>query len=566
MPAILNDLLMLLLAAVAGSTFGYLYRARYKPATESLTPTPENGIPSPQANDEPREFLMSVQAVTQKVAAGVGAHSVQVRHFNTQLHEENCDVASVLAKLIHANERMAQQLAEAESRLKTQAAMIDLHVTESRTDALTGLANRRAFNDEMANQLSLFEKHGTPVSVLMLDIDYFKKLNDSHGHLVGDDVLMSVGRSIRQHIRIGDFAARYGGEEFAVIFPRTTADQSRAIAERVRDCVSKAVSQISNKPVRITASAGLSQLLPNDSIKTWVRRADEALFFSKDSGRNCGHWNDGRTFKPMLEPTAPAAAAFKPISLEASKVTKDSGLTAADSEDLLDPTTQLLSTNAFNKYFSRTLAETRQTGTALSVMMIRVDRYNEFADRYGINSDGLVLRIIGRLLSSSVRASDYVARYGNDSFAIILPTANLSNAAQVAERIRVGVEKLIITLTKKPLQFTISIGAGEERGNDGSAPLIDRVKRAVAIASSRGGNRTILSDGDSFEPADMGSSYESNRPVASEATETSNRYTPVNHFTSDGDQYLTGSGIAKNGGRTATTMGRTGLHNTPSGR
>jgi diguanylate cyclase len=424
------------------------------------------------------------------------------------LHQNGCDVATVLAKLIHANERMAEQLSDAETRLKNQATMIDLHIADSRTDALTGLANRRAFNDEMLNHLSQFEKYATPVSVLMLDIDYFKKLNDAHGHLAGDDVLMSVGRTITQHIRSDDLAARYGGEEFAVILPRTTAEQARVLAERLRNAISEAVCNISNKPVRITASAGLSHLLPGDSVKTWLHRADEALYFSKDSGRNCGHWNDGRIFRPLVPIQRPSASPLMPpTSIEAAKVAKAPELTTADNEELLDPTTQLLSTDAFNKYFARGLAESRRTGIAMSVIMIRVDRNLDFSDRYGANSDGLVLRIIGRLLSSSVRSTDYVARYGNDSFAIILPKANLSNATQVAERVRAGVEKLTITLAKDELNFTISVGAGEERGSDGSAPLIDRVKRAVAIAASRGGNQIVASDGESFDRVSFDSSH-----------------------------------------------------------
>lgn len=505
MPAILNDLLMLVLATTVGGFAGYFYRASPSPADNSTSPSLPKEEPKPNAADESREFLLSVQQVAQAVAAGVGDHGQQVRHFNTQLRDNGSDVATVLAKLIHANEQMAEQLSDAQTRLKNQSRMIDLHIAESHTDALTGLSNRRAFNDDMLNHLSQFEKYGTPVSVLMLDIDYFKKLNDVHGHLVGDDILMSVGRTIRQHIRSGDVAARYGGEEFAVILPRTTAEQAREVAERIRGSISQAVSRISNRSIRITASAGLSQLLPGDSIKTWLHRADESLYFSKDSGRDCGHWNDGRIFKPFVQTDRTAASPLRLPSIEAAKVATDAHSNTADSEDLLDPTTQLLSTDAFNKYFARGLAESRRTGVTMSVIMIRVDRYGEFSDRYGVNSDGLVLRIIGRMLTSSVRSSDYVARYGNDSFAIILPNANLTNATQVAERIRAGVEKMTITLAKDELNFTISIGAGEERGSDGTAPLIDRVKRAVAIAASRGGNQIVASGGEGYERVPLNS-------------------------------------------------------------
>lgn len=144
----------------------------------------------------------------------------------------------------------------------------------------------------------------------------------------------------------------------------------------------------------------------------------------------------------------------------------------------------------------------------MSMILIRVDRYHETSERYGISGDGLVLRIIGRLISSLVRTTDHVARYGNDSFAILFPHTNLATATEMAERIRAGVQKLTITLANEPLNFTVSIGAAQERGDDGSAPLIDRVRRAVGIAASRGGNLVAVSDGDGIECVSAGVSGE----------------------------------------------------------
>jgi diguanylate cyclase len=376
-----------------------------------------------------------------------------------------------------------------------------MHISEARTDALTGLANRRAFDDEMQKHFQKFESDGTPVSVLMLDIDYFKKLNDVHGHLAGDDVLMSVGKAIAQHVRSGDLAARYGGEEFAVIFPNTSGDQARVIAERVRVAVASYRCDFSSVPVSVTASGGLSELLRNDSIKTWIRRADEALYRSKDAGRDCGHWHDGQQLVPLVDrPVAKASADQKNESGRANGVTTAAGRCEDDDrESMIDPETQLPNLSAFSKSLSRMLAESRRTGVTMSVIMFRVDDYLAISERYGTNADGLVLRIIGRLLASSFRTVDQVARYNNDSFAVILPTASLAAAAQIGERVRVAVSKLSITIASNPLHFSVSVGVGEERGNDGSAPLIDRVKKAVSLAASRDGNQVVISDGDQFE-------------------------------------------------------------------
>jgi len=502
MLAILIDILLLFAAAISGMATGYVMRK--SPAPSPMGEPADGRERASQAGgvvDESRELLMSVKQVAQNVATRLGAHSQRVREINSELNQTGCDIASVLARLINANDRMEEQLADAETRLKEQAEMIDMHISEARTDVLTGLANRRAFNDEMLKHLNLFQTQGTPVSVLMLDIDYFKELNDTYGHLAGDDVLMSVGKVITQYIRSGDMAARYGGEEFAVIFPRTTGSQARMIAERIRNSFSSCECRSCEKAIRVTASAGLSELLPNDSIKTWVHRADEALYRSKDSGRNCGHWHDGQSLKPLIATVThtPDTTSPRSGSPAITTISTPPGLEAADEEELLDPTTQLLTTDVFNKYFARMLAESRRTGIAMSVMMIRVDRYNEIAERQGANTDGLVLRIIGRLLVSSVRSTDHVARYGNDTFGVILPKARLSDTAHVAERIRAAVAKLTITIAHRPLKFTVSVGAGEERGNDGSAPLIDRVKSAVAIAASRAGNQIVISDGEGFE-------------------------------------------------------------------
>jgi diguanylate cyclase len=422
---------------------------------------------------------------------------------------------------------MTEQLNDAESRLNSQAMMIELHINEARSDPLTTLANRRAFDDEMRNQIQQFEQHATPASVLLLDIDHFKMLNDAHGHIVGDDVLIAVSQAIKQHIRTEDFAARYGGEEFAIIFPRTRVEQAISIAERVRASVSRAVCQITDQPIRITASGGLSLLMPMDTQKSWLDRADKALYYSKDSGRDCGHFSDGEAFKPFVERARPLPSASKSTNIKSSDVLQDSPLEADDAQELLDPVTQLLSAETFKKYFARTLAERRRTGTALSLIMIRIDRFQDYPQRYGITTDSLILRIIGRLLHSSVRSSDHVARYANDSLIILLPKANLINAVRVAKRLGAAIEKLNLRLADQRIDLTVSMGVGEERGSDGSALLIDRVTRAVAIASRSGGNQLVVSDGEMFDRETFATHCEKSAPADSPLSTATPRIPPI---------------------------------------
>lgn len=498
---LLNDCLILGLTLSVGGAFGYLAgRLKSAPLVVPAAPSDSKGpLGNPTSSPQSRELFLMLQQLTQKLVSGVGDHSRQVRQLNSELLQNECNVASVLVRLIEANDRMTQQLNDAESRLTNQAFLIDLHVHEARTDALTTLANRRAFDDEMRSQLLQFEQHSVPAAVLMLDIDHFKKLNDAHGHLVGDDILVAVSKSIQQHIRSEDFAARYGGEEFAVIFPRTTAEQALPIAERVRDSIAGAVSQITDQPIRVTVSGGLAQLMPNDTLKSWLNRADQALYFSKNSGRNCGHFSDGKVFKPFVGPMRATPRTTDPDKSESYCENQVSPFDGDQTPELLDPVTQLLSADAFKKYFARALTESRRTGVALSLILVRVDRFHDYPQRYGITTDSLILRIIGRLLQSSVRSSDHVARYANDSLIMMLPKANLTNSIGVAKRLGAAIEKLNLRLANEPIGLTVSMGVGEERGEDGSAQLIDRVTRAVAIASRNGGNQIVVSDGEMFD-------------------------------------------------------------------
>ena len=152
----------------------------------------------------------------------------------------------------------------------------------SRTDPLTGTLNHRCFYEEVDLALTRASRSGSPVSVLVLDIDHFKDVNDQHGHPVGDDVLRAVADSLRASTRAGDAVARTGGEEFAVLMPDTPLDEAISVAERIRATITDA-----GGPVSVTASAGLSAFPEHGTTtSSLVRIADEALYTAKRAGRD----------------------------------------------------------------------------------------------------------------------------------------------------------------------------------------------------------------------------------------------------------------------------------------
>lgn len=165
--------------------------------------------------------------------------------------------------------------------------------TESRTDSLTLLANARAFYEYGIQQISDASMY--PISVAMLDIDFFKKINDTHGHQVGDGVLQEFGRRIRQTLRTDDFAARYGGEEFILLLNHCDVDQAVEIAERIRQKIEDKPFYVDGIAIQVTASIGVDtiQAFGDKRLDDTIRNADRALYVGgKYAGRNrVAHYN-----------------------------------------------------------------------------------------------------------------------------------------------------------------------------------------------------------------------------------------------------------------------------------
>lgn len=155
------------------------------------------------------------------------------------------------------------------------------------TDSLTGLYNRKKLDDILAEQLARFRRNHRPFAVLMLDLDYFKSVNDEYGHVAGDQVLADVAAILRQSIRSIDYAARYGGEEFVLVLVETALDAAVDIAQRIRSVVENREPSASTERISITVSLGVAQSREEDAGPEKVlARADEALYRAKRNGRN----------------------------------------------------------------------------------------------------------------------------------------------------------------------------------------------------------------------------------------------------------------------------------------
>ncbi|MGB9811424.1 MAG: GGDEF domain-containing protein [Dictyoglomus turgidum] len=150
-------------------------------------------------------------------------------------------------------------------------------------DDLTGLYNRRKMDQELEKCLYIWERYNRPFSIIIIDIDDFKKINDTYGHLIGDMVLEKISKIIRENIRKSDIASRWGGEEFLILLPETNLQNATLVAEAFRRKIEEANFGIDEK---ITVSVGVANIENNESIDSLIQRADKNLYKAKESGKN----------------------------------------------------------------------------------------------------------------------------------------------------------------------------------------------------------------------------------------------------------------------------------------
>jgi diguanylate cyclase len=220
----------------------------------------------------------------------------QIRQISQQVQKpEALDVRSLRQALQSITEiltqrelRHRQTLRQLESRVNHLMRELKQARRESTTDPLTGLYNRRAFEECLQHTIELNQLFGYPATMMLIDIDHFKQVNDAYGHAAGDAVLKAVAEQIvRVCKRRSDFAARYGGEEFAVVLRETTLREAQRIAQQLAERVRRHAIPIPDaEPIRVTVSIGVSELRDNEGADEWFRRTDALLYQAKQAGRD----------------------------------------------------------------------------------------------------------------------------------------------------------------------------------------------------------------------------------------------------------------------------------------
>ncbi|HEB55597.1 MAG TPA: GGDEF domain-containing protein [Gammaproteobacteria bacterium] len=184
------------------------------------------------------------------------------------------------------SDRLKKELAEAEEEIEVLRRQLDKEREQSMKDALTGLFNRKAYDQYINDELARFRRYGSPFVLAVWDVDHFKSVNDQYGHVAGDKVLKIIATIIAENTRETDIAARYGGEEFAVIMPETTIKAAYKSVEKLREIIQNCAFHFRGQRVLITASCGITEVRENDTPESIFQRADSGLYRAKEKGRN----------------------------------------------------------------------------------------------------------------------------------------------------------------------------------------------------------------------------------------------------------------------------------------
>lgn len=446
-----------------------------------------------------RQSLQRLRSLANRVAADVDEYTARVDEISAALRapegkREEAVLASV-TKLIDANRTMRGQLDSAEERLHAQARQIESQALEARTDALTQVANRRAFDRELADCVAELAKDGKPVSLLLLDVDHFKKFNDIHGHQAGDEVLRQVARVLRHCTTETELVARYGGEEFAVIFRGAPLMPVRHTADRIRLAVAATAIRFEAKELHVSVSAGLAELQSGEDEQGLIQRVDEALYASKKGGRNCIHWNDGTNNHLLKIDAARKQQPGPPDDVSAllgdewqceTDLSPDSPY--QDANALVSPR------SAFLDDLIRRMAHFRREGAPLTLLLVQVDRLPQVVESHGDEAAAAVLRVIAQLINANMRDMDHVSRLASDTYALLLPGCRIGGGVQVGSRLRQQIAGCRLPRRAGVATMSATIGVVEAVPGDDMRRLLQRARNALQVAIDRGRNQCFALD------------------------------------------------------------------------
>jgi diguanylate cyclase (GGDEF)-like protein len=406
--------------------------------------------------------------LAQNVSGDLNAHTTKIEAISADLRgtdrfllEARILVENAPDRILAANRELQQQLASAKQQIEFQAAQLRVRESEARTDLVTMLFNRRAFEEELGRQLGIWERKSVQFALLMMDLDDFKRLNDTHGHQVGDDVLREVAQLIGGQLRGMDIAYRYGGEEFAVILPSTNAADACLVAERIRKAIEQYVLSSNDMQLSVTASMGVAHAITSDQSVAIIRRADEALYAAKQSGKNRIMWHNGKETLPSEcreESSTPKTLA----ALERRPA-------------------QRVTLTGLNRELTKCVCESRRSNTPLSLICVRIDNKYSRKGTSGQAGSGPSLSAIIEVFFARLHEGDLLAPTGAAEFVVVLPGQSYDSALDLIEEL---VACDAINAADGTHDWQLRYEACELRPNETAEQLLIRGREGLLVAGA----------------------------------------------------------------------------------
>ncbi|MBN2217341.1 MAG: diguanylate cyclase [Pirellulales bacterium] len=456
-----------------------------------------------------RDVLADLHALIDDVSADVGAHDDCLAEVNaalgSALKEDTRLVAAALAKILMANNRLREHLGRAEAKLQQQSRTIEAQAEEARTDSLTQLVNRQAFDDEVKRSFAAYRRQGRNFSVVLLEIDPLAPGSDHAGEPLDDRTLARVAGAIHDNAREMDLVARRGHVQFALLLPGTMLDDATTVADRIGAAVT--IAQCGDDEAPITLSAGVVQVGPEDSARTLIARASAALDEAKAGGGNRVRAHDGVVIRPSTREMSSPPIQTGLSGVKLSQSTSQKSVPAATGESGWTGPRQcegeppyLCARAEFRMSVGRRLAEWSRGGTCLCVILARIDDYRSTIAEYGFDIEPCMRSALWHLIVSTTRDMDLVGLDDQETFAMLLPGADLAAATAVAERLRKSVVERSLATPTGLLQFTVSTGVTEARDGDSAESLLQRTEESLLAAVASGGSSTFYDNGNGPQP------------------------------------------------------------------
>jgi diguanylate cyclase (GGDEF)-like protein len=413
-----------------------------------------------------------VQDVTRRVAHDVGNHSSEVDRISSELEllrESEPDsiadpAVSIISEMLSVNVTLQQQLAAAEEKLQAQTQEIVDHYAGAERDSLTGLPARSAFDRELARHFAEWTAKQIPFSIMVVDIDGFKKFHSTHGREAADEMLRHLGRKLREFTREHDLVCRFGAEEFVAIMPRTEIEAAAHAALRTLNVIDAMRVPWKGKRLHTTIRFGLAQTLPGEDEADLLRRAADALYAANRAGGNCGYLHDGSECRPVTEESSPPAK----------------GVLTREQNRPIELLPSLPDRPQLDQELQRRISDCQQYGLPLSLLLLSVPECGQVQAEQGQDAADWLLDAVAVCLLETIRGMDYLARDGAGRFAIVLPGSTAAEAKQVALRVRAITAGRKIQLARQTVCISPALGLASYKSGDGVSDLRLRAELQLA--------------------------------------------------------------------------------------